>query len=275
MRHTRTLGLLIGAALLIALPGAFAQDDAEPPITLTLVSTDALFQALEPGAQPLNADFVRRLDYSTDTDQSVIYVAIQNTGWSAGTVGLISEALDAEAQYVALEVDKDGSPRTDGLAFALVYDAELDEAGGFVLPVLIAQGQALAIFRVIEDGGLAVAGITNVREDGTVVQSAFEATVDAEPVFGALVLELHIVALPDLPPEPPDAEGDATLTGDWGACGSCNTCGHAGECVLDPAEDCVWNPAQCGAGDAGGGEDDGEPSGPSGGTGDQGGDGEG
>ncbi len=238
------LGIII-LLVILAAPGVVAQDD-HSPLTLALISTDSLFQPLAPGDAPINTNFVRHLDITTDTEQFVIYVAIQNTGWSAGTISIISDALDTEAEYVAVELNTAGGPRTNGFVFPLTYDDEIDDSGGFSLSVLIAQSRALGIFRVVEDGGTTISGFTNAREEGVITQSTVEVTVDLEPVFGPLVLELHIIALPDLPPEPPDDDGDVAPTGDWGACGSCDTCGYAAnECVLDPAGECVWNPGSC------------------------------
>ena len=83
--------------------------------TLVLLSVDetrpALFQALAPGDDPVTTNFETRLDIPLDGEQmqnveaqSVIYVAIENTGWSVGAVGLIGGELDPDETYIALEL---------------------------------------------------------------------------------------------------------------------------------------------------------------------------
>lgn len=228
--------------LMFVVPLTAAQDDTT---TLTLTSTDALFQPLASTEAPLSADFTRELTISTDTGQPIIYVAISNTGWSSGTLILVSEGLEPDAPYVALEVDADGAPRAGGLAFNLPYDPDLE---GFVLEVLIAQTRTFGVFRVVDAEGLGFAGHINVHNGNFVIQQLAEVMVDPEPVFAPLVLECHIVVRLIPVAEPDAAEPDTP--GTWGACGSCDTCGHVGECLLSPASECLWDPGTCGAVDS-------------------------
>jgi hypothetical protein len=266
--------LLVGLQLAVVLVTVTAQEDDAPLLTLT--SPDPAhpvqFQVIAPGETPTTAGFTSRLDIPADADPDthIIYVTIQNTGWSEGVIGLISERLSPDDRYVALEVDADGAPIDGGLVFELTYDADLE---GFVLPVLIAQVRALAVFRVVDDGGMAFAGQTNVRNGDLVVQNVFETVVDPEPVFAPFVLECHIVARP-IPPAEPEVTAEPGAPGTWGACGSCNTCGHVGECLLSPEGRCVWDPGTCrvdlgtgsgGGGDSGGGSGGGDGGGPGGG----------
>ncbi len=90
--------VLLGAALGERVT---AQDDGDSGAAsdngLVLLSVDearpAFFQALAPGDDPVTTNFATRLEVPLDDDQTqnVIYVAIENTGWSEGAVGLIGE----------------------------------------------------------------------------------------------------------------------------------------------------------------------------------------
>ncbi|MBN1562880.1 MAG: hypothetical protein JXA10_03530 [Anaerolineae bacterium] len=48
------------------------------------------------------------------SDSFILYIAIENTGWSAGVIGFRAETLDPEALYVALEMDMAGAPIEGG-----------------------------------------------------------------------------------------------------------------------------------------------------------------
>jgi hypothetical protein len=197
--------------------------------TLVLLSVDeaypALFQALAPGDDPVSTNFDARLDVLLDDDQPqpVIYVAIENTGWSVGAVGLIGGNLDPDETYVALELwERMGKLvlRDDGqgMIFPLEYVDDLDGKGtpGFRLDVIIDQGRSFQIYRVVEDDGLFVWGRTP-RLDGTVLNSELTSHVVAPvPVFGDLLLDFHIIALPEpratRTPSPTPESADTLLT---------------------------------------------------------------
>jgi hypothetical protein len=183
--------------------------------TLVLLSVDearpALFQALAPGDDPVSTNFDTRLDVPLDDDQPqpVIYVAIENTGWSVGAIGLIGGELDPDETYIALELWKRMGKlvlRDDGqgMIFPLEYVDDLDVSGtpGFRLDVLIDQGRSLQIYRVVDGDGLFIWGRT-LRLEGTTADSELTSDVVApEPVFGDLLLDFHIIALPTPRPTP-------------------------------------------------------------------------
>lgn len=199
-----TILLVILIALSATLVTVTAQDDGPLPL-LTLNSPDPAhpvqFQAISPGDTPTTAGFTSKLAIPADADldANIIYVAIENTGWSDGMIGLLSDALDPDAGYVALEVDTEGTPRDGGLAFELAYDDDLE---GFVLPVLISQVRTFDVFRVVDADGVEFTGQTTMRDDGNVIQETVEISVDPEPVFASFLLECHIVARPIPIPEP-------------------------------------------------------------------------
>ncbi|MBN2472748.1 MAG: hypothetical protein JXN59_18640 [Anaerolineae bacterium] len=196
--------LTLSAALVIAQEG-------DPPPLLMLTSPDVAhpvqFQLIAPGDVPTVAGFTSTLELATisDTDPdaepaaNIVYVAIENTGWSQGVIGLRSDTLDPEAAYVALEVDAEGVPLAGGLAFDLAYDEELE---GFTLPVLIDRARTFGVFRVADAEGEPFAGQTNRRTAGRVTSEAVEYVIDPEPVFVPFVLECHIVARPIPTPAP-------------------------------------------------------------------------
>ncbi len=206
-------------AIILVLLGAVlgervtAQDDGDSGAAsdngLVLLSVDeahpAFFQALAPGDDPVTTNFATRLDVPLEDDQTqnVIYVAIENTGWSEGAVGLIGGELDLDETYVALELwERMGKLvlRDDGqgMIFPLEYVEDLDGSGtpGFRLDVVIDQGRIFRIYRVVEGDGLSIWGRT-VRLEGRVPESELASDVVApEPVFGDLLLDFHIMALP-------------------------------------------------------------------------------
>ncbi len=199
-RHILTVAFLLtlltlSAALVIAQEG-------DPPPLLALISPDVAhpvqFQLIALGEVPASAGFTSTLELAaiSDTDPEpesaahIVYVAIENTGWSQGVIGLISDTLDPEAAYVALEVDAEGAPLAGGLAFELAYDEQLE---GFTLPVLIDRVRTFGVFRVDVEGE-PFTGQTNRRTAGRVMPEAVEYAIDPEPVFAPFVLECHIVA---------------------------------------------------------------------------------
>jgi hypothetical protein len=205
-----------------------SEDGAED--TLVLFSVDGerpvLFQALAPGDEPVTADFAPRLELSLDSEQEqpVIYVAVENTGWSLGAVGLTGDRLDPDETYVALELwERMGNLvlRDDGqgMMFPLVYveDLDGDEAPGFRLDVVIDQGRVFRVYRVTAEDGLFVRGQV-IEWDGQIPNAERASYIVApEPVSGDLLLDFHIIALPKpvLTPTPsPTAEitGEPTLT---------------------------------------------------------------
>lgn len=255
LTQTFRTALLTVLVLALALLTASAQEDPAPLLTLT--SPDPAhpvqFQLIAPGDAPIIAAFTSRLEISEDQADSlwnIVYIAVSNTGWSEGVVGLGSDHLDPEGQYVALEVDPDGNPIEGGLAFDLVYDEDLGENGGFTLHVLISRTRRFGIFPAGVEDGDPFPAQTNVREeDGTVRQVPVGISLEAEPesIFAPLILEFHIVARP-VPTAVPEGDDEAAeAAGGWGACGSCDSCGHTGECVLSPEGTCVWDARQCGA----------------------------
>jgi hypothetical protein len=198
--------------------------------TLVLFSVDderpVLFQALAPGDEPVTADFAPRLELSLDgeLERPVIYVAVENTGWSLGAVGLTGDWLDPDETYVALELwERMGNLvlRDDGqgMMFPLVYveDLDGDESPGFRLDVVIDQKRAFRIYRVVEEDGLYVRGQV-IQWDGRLPDVERASYVVApEPVTGDLLLDFHIIALPRpvLTPTPlstPEIAREPTVT---------------------------------------------------------------
>jgi hypothetical protein len=206
-------------------------DDAEPLLVLFNYDPEhpALFQALALDAAPDPRAFAPRLELLPDAEApqsdlpETIYIAIENTAWSEGAVGLTGSELSREAEYVMVEVwlrmghlvlRDDGQ----GLFFSLTYERDLGETQdsedvpGFRLDVLIMQQRMFRLYRVVEEEGLSVWGTTHVR-DGNLVDSQLISTqIDPMPVFGDLVFDFHIVGLlaptptpevtPTLLPEP-------------------------------------------------------------------------
>lgn len=156
------------------------------------------------------------------------------------------------------------------------------------IPVrLTAAGDVLAL-TVSTDGLVGDATTIIALDDPAVVASVAQTAVNAAQnaeaarVFGETVLPpggaaalteqaltffeplLINVALPDLPdpanlPGVADVEDvvnqvmplvdPASLTGQWGGCGSCDSCGfYANQCMRAPDGTCIWNPGVCQAG---------------------------
>ncbi|MBN2472749.1 MAG: hypothetical protein JXN59_18645 [Anaerolineae bacterium] len=194
--------------------------EGDPPLLLALTSPDAAhpvqYQLIAPGEMPTVAGFTSTLEVAaiSDTDPdaepvaNIVYVAIENTGWSEGVIGLLADALDPEADYVALEVDAAGGPLAGGLAFELAYDEQLE---GFTLPVLIDRVRTFGVFKVDAEGE-PFAGQTNRRTAGRVTPEAVEYAIDPEPVFAPFLLECHIVARAIPTPVPTTAAAAATDT---------------------------------------------------------------
>ena len=217
MNRTPTLriALLTLLALALALITAAAQEAPAPLLTLT--SPDRAhpvqFQVIAPGDAPITAAFVSHLEFSdplVNSTWNTIYVAVNNTGWSEGVVGLSSGLLDPEGQYVALEVDADGVPVEGGLIFDLVYDEDLGEDGGFTLHVLISRTRRFGIFPAGVEDGQPFPAFANIREaDGAVSRIPVGVSLETEPesIFAPLVLEFHIVArvIPTAVPEVDEA----------------------------------------------------------------------
>jgi hypothetical protein len=229
-RRFRILGLVMILLPVGAWWGSVAAQDGDgagAENTLTLVSVDeerpVLFQALAPGDEPVTANFTLRLDLSLDSDydQNVIYVAVKNTGWSLGAVGLIGEMLDPDESYVALELwERMGNLvlRDDGqgMIFPLEYVEDLDGSGtpGFRLDAVIDQGRVFRVYRVVEGDGLYVWGRV-VRLKGALPDSALASYVVApEPVFGDLLLDFHIIALPPRPTRTPTFTPTPEISGE-------------------------------------------------------------
>lgn len=234
--------IFTGLVVLFAMPLApISAQDYGPP-TLFLTSPDPAhpvqMQLLGEDGVPNNTDFAPMLTISPATDVSTIYVALRNTGWSEGVIGLTSSALDATEQYVALEVGSDGLPLAEGLVFPLAYDAELD---GFRLRVVLAGARTFAIYQLVDAGTDCPCKVTTVA-NGLVTRAASHVTVAQEPVLSAL-FECHIVARPLLAA----AETEVSGASAWGDCGSCSTCIRPEECVLSPDGQCRWDPTRCGS----------------------------
>jgi len=215
MLTRRWIRVLIGLLLAVIVTGGIAAaqdggDEENQPLVLLSVDGErpVLFQALEPGADPLTAAFTPRLEIPLDEehDQPLIYTALENTGWSAGAIGLIADVFDPEAEYVTLELWERMGKRVirddgRGLMFPLVYTDDLDgdETPGFRLDMVTDQGRIFRIYRVVEQtesGGLPVRGQT-VRLAGIhILTERTSVHVDPVPVLGDLLLDTHIIALP-------------------------------------------------------------------------------
>jgi hypothetical protein len=253
-KHTVWGLCLLLLALALALIPTAAQEESPPLLTLTSPEPahPVQFQRIAPGDVPIAAAFASHLDISEDQAESlwnIIYIAVNNTGWSEGVVGLVSEVLHPEGQYVALEVDADGEPIEGGLAFDLVYDEDLGETGGFTLHVLISRTRRFGIFPAGVEDGQSFPAMANIREmDGAISRIPVRPRLEEDPmsVFAPLILEFHIVARA-IPTAVPEVEEAAESSGGWGACGSCDSCGHTGECVLSPEGACLWDARKCGA----------------------------
>lgn len=222
-RHIRIGGLLaLIAALLpgvIGLPGVRAQDgDDNAALLFSLVSAERdnplQFQPLAPGEIPVIGGFVPRLDVTTDTDptRNLIYISIANTAWSTGSIGILSDAIDPDARYVALQLRR--PPRPDiaydlqtngrGLAFELEHVEDLrDGQPGLRLDVVLNAGMMFGVFRVTEVGGASFTGQTHVREGAYVNARTVRYQFDPAPLLGPFVLDCHILALPETPAPPP------------------------------------------------------------------------
>jgi hypothetical protein len=184
--------------LLLVLPVLFiskAQTD-DPDLLLYDGYPDVYpiqFQALAPGETPRQSNFTSRLPLQFNSDAAIIYVILQNTGWSQGFIGFGSDVFDFEKEYVGLEVEpgEDGlyTPLENGLAFQLNH-AEDD----FHLPILISQRHIFAVYQIVETGGTTFSGYTNIAARHGVTTSPVEYLIDPKPVLGAFVLDCHIVA---------------------------------------------------------------------------------
>jgi hypothetical protein len=189
-----------------------AQDQSDD--TLVICGCDpahpVLFQPLAPDSAPDPAAFVSTLEMPLLPNQTppMLYVAIENKGWSEGAISLIGSGLSADETYIALEVRSNGAGgftlRQDGrgLAFPLRYVADLDGNGspGFQLDVLVGQATAFRIYHVVETGGVSLRATTNVRQGQIVTPQRATHEVDPDAVLSGLVLEFHIAALPRLQP---------------------------------------------------------------------------
>jgi hypothetical protein len=252
----RILPLSLGLLLLTLATAVVAQ--VYPPPLLTLSSPDpdypVRFQVVPAGESPSATRFSRLLGIGgppINPDRSLVYIAIPNTGWSEGVLGLISDLLPHDWLYVALEIDADGQPVEGGLVFDMIYDEELGNEGGFRLHVLIDRTRRFGIFPGgIGEDGRPFAARTTVREaDGSISQVPVGVSLEAEPVaiFDPLALEFHIVAQPGTALTPTATQPALSFEG-WGDCSSCESCGHPNECVLAPDGQCLWNPGACAAG---------------------------
>jgi hypothetical protein len=210
-RHLKLLGVvtLIMAGILGA-TGGVGRAQEQPEQGLVIFACDparpVLFQALAPDSTPDPEAFVSTLELLLTPGQTtpVLYVAVENTGWSEGAVGLIDSGLFPDETYVALEVRSNGAGsytlRQDGrgLAFPLHYVADLDGEGtpGFQLDMLVGQMTLLRLYRVVETGGVSLRATTNVRGSQMVMAERATYVVNPDAVLGGLVFEVHIAALP-------------------------------------------------------------------------------
>jgi hypothetical protein len=203
---------ILAAVLSASLGVGHAQD--QPGNALVIFSCDparpVLLQPLAPDSAPDPAAFVSHLELPLGASQTppVLYVTIENKGWSEGAVGLIEPDLSPDETYVALEVRSNGAGgytlRQDGrgLAFLLRYVTDQDAGGspGFQLDVLVGQMTAFRIYQVVETGGISLRATTNVRESQVVMPQRATYVVNPDAVLGGLVFEFHIAALPTLQP---------------------------------------------------------------------------
>jgi hypothetical protein len=192
--------------------------DAQTEPALVLLSVDPVapvqFQRLEPGDSPNSTNFTDHLEIEFNPDRPLVYVILQNTGWSEGAIGLMSSMLSPDESYVALEVLPDGNRytlREGGLAFELDYQENLGDSGesGFRMHMLISQMQTFAIYQIADSEGVVFRGYSNTRTSTTVVPSPVEYRVDPAPVFDRIVLDCHIVAFivpPSATPSTDEAE---------------------------------------------------------------------
>jgi hypothetical protein len=228
-RHLKPLGVvtLILASVLGANGGVGrAQDQPEQPLVIFACdpARPVLFQPLAPDSTPDPEAFVSTLELPLAPGQttSVVYVAVKNTGWSEGAVGLIGSGLSPDETYIALEVRSNGAGsyalRQDGrgLAFPLRYVADLDGEGtpGLRLDMLVGQMTLLRLYRVVETGGVSLRATTNVRGSQMVMAQRATYVVNPDAVLGGLVFEVHIAALPipqpaavPTPTPTPESEG--------------------------------------------------------------------
>lgn len=219
--------LLLGVVITVLLVGIWREhgsaqdndDGAEDRLELLSIddTSPVFLQALAPDDKPITANFAPRLEIAFDGElkKPVVYAAIENTGWSLGALGLISNRLDPDEVYVALELwERLGNLvlRDDGqgMIFPLEYVNDLDgnEWSGFQLDVVLDESRGFRIYRVTEKDGLFVRGQI-IQWDGRRANSERASyVVVPEPVFADLLLDFHIVALPapiltpTLPPTP-------------------------------------------------------------------------
>lgn len=230
----RTLALVVIAALLVigSGPGAVGAQDGDETddpdrFPLTLLSVDeaypARFQLLAPGENPTIEGLQPQITISAEDALTMprAYISIRNTGWSRGAIGVVSAALDPDAEYVALEVRYLGMAgytiREDGqaLVFPMVYDPDLtpdledEETPGFRFDMVIGQIVPLRVFRLVEDGGLTLFAQQGTLSAGSRQLERFMLMIDPEPVFGDLLFEGHIEARPGQFAAPaPEPEAD-------------------------------------------------------------------
>jgi hypothetical protein len=224
-RYLKPLGVatLILSGVLGANGGVgWAQDQPVQPLVIYACdpARPVLFQPLAPDTAPDPAAFVSTLELPLAPGQTtpVVYVAVRNTGWSEGAVGLIDSGLSPDETYIALEVRSNGAGsytlRQDGrgLAFPLHYVADLDGEGtpGFRLDMLVGQMALLRLYRVAGTGGVSLRATTNVRGTRSVVAQRATYVVNPDAVLGGLVFEVHIAALPIPQPALPMPTPSAT-----------------------------------------------------------------
>lgn len=215
---------------LLLVPGALAvnaQDDAaadEP--YLTVFNTDStqpvLFQPLGWGAEPDARAFTPRLTLD-DSLPDTIYLALENTGWSNGAIGLLGTSLSPDADYVLLEIWERLGNRVlrddgQGMMFPLVYVEDLSAGAadepvpGFQLDLLTDKHRLFQLYQVVDGEGRSIWGNHYVR-DGLYVQPQLVSyVVDPDPVWGDLVLDVHIIALPDVTPDVTPPTPTPTIT---------------------------------------------------------------
>jgi hypothetical protein len=214
-RHLKPLGVV---ALILAVGlganGGTGHAQDQPEHTLVIFACDpahpVLFQPLAPDSAPDPAAFAPYLELPLTLGRTtpVLYVAVKNTGWSEGAIGLIGSGLALDETYVALEVRSNGAGgyrlRQDGrgLAFPLHYVADLDGKGspGFQLDLLVGQMTSLRLYRAVETGGVSLRATTYVRGSQMVTPQRATYVVNPDAALGGLVFEVHIAALPTLQP---------------------------------------------------------------------------
>lgn len=242
-KRWHTLALIVIAALLVigGGPGAVGAQDGDEAgesasFPLTLLSVDeaypARFQLLAPGELPTVEGLQPQITISAEDALAMprAYISIRNTGWSQGAVGVISDTLAPDAEYVALEVRDLGMAgytiREDGqaLVFPLVYYSDLtpgledEETPGFRFDMTIGQIVPLRVFRLVEDGGLTLFAQQGTLVDGSRQLERMMLMIDPEPVFSDLLFEGHIEARPGQFAAPaPEPEADSVSALDAGA----------------------------------------------------------